>query len=123
MNTSANTRPDTDHAQVHLQPDAQQTPPARVKFIRVLVRRSAASDHTTISLSEDVYVKALHWAHGQPGVVTAAMRKAALRIEDKRTGYFSRQVRTKALEILRGNYRPAEALLSAENTQAWSGTD
>ena len=97
---------------------------------RILVRRSAASRYTTVSLSEDQYAAALRFTYGNPGQVNAALRCAALEVKTEASAVFSSAVRKKALAKLRGSYRPkaepkvkvlpeVDARLAAENNQVW----
>lgn len=106
--------------------------PKRVRlpdtFKRILVRRSAASRYTTVSLSAAQYAAALRFTHQSAGQVNAALRCAALEVKTEVSADFSSAVRKKALAKLRGSYRPKEkasapyyvdALLAAENNKGW----
>jgi hypothetical protein len=123
MNTQSN--------RAAVQDTAQQTTPRRRAFRRVLVRRSESSAHTTVSVTVAWYDEALRLAYRDGRKVSAALRRAALQVQDQRFGWFSRLVRAKAMASLRGSYQPAkaaalaaaeaaEARLAKENNAAWS---
>lgn len=131
MNTLQNHSSDTEAAQA----SAQQSPPAKATFLRVLVRRSASTRYTTVSISPGYLAKALPLAYGAESGVTAALRRAAHIVKEKRPGFFSEAVRVRALASLRGGYQPAKAAalsaalsaapdaertLQEENNAAWT---
>ena len=108
--------------------------PKRVRitdtFKRILVRRSAASRYTTVSLSAEQYAAALRFTHQSAGQVNAALRTVALEVKTEVSADFSAAVRKKALAKLRGSYRPkaepraqvlseVDARLAAENNKRW----
>lgn len=124
MNTQSN--------RVEVRAAAQQTSSKRRKFRRILVRRADSSAHTTVSVTMTWYDEALRLAYRDGRKVNAALRKAALQVQDQRFGSFSRLVRAKAMASLRGSYQPAKAAaiaaakaadarLAEENNAAWSG--
>lgn len=124
MNTQSN--------RVEMRAAAQQTSSKRRKFRRVLVRRVDSSTHTTVCVTEAWYGEALRLAYCDDRKVSAALRRAALQVQDQRFGWFSRLVRAKAMASLRGSYQPAKAAaiaaaraadahLAEENNAAWSG--
>lgn len=113
-------------------------------FYRVLVRKPGATKPTTVSVSAVDYKRLLHFAYGNPVILHAALREAALTLKPQAhvggslqlaTGAmrkpqdFSCAVRAKALNSLRGSYRPgllkavpaAEAQAADENNSAWDG--
>jgi predicted nucleic acid-binding protein len=123
MNTQSN--------RVEVRAAAQQTSSKRRKFRRVLVRRVDSSTHTTVCVTEAWYGEALRLAYRDGRKVSAALRRAALQVQDQRFGWFSRLVRAKAMASLRGSYQPAkaaalaaaaaaEARLAEENNASWS---
>lgn len=123
MNTQSN--------RVEVRAAAQQNSSNGRKFRRILVRRADSSAHTTVSVTMAWYDAALRLAHCDGRKVSAALRRAALQVQDQRFGWFSRFVRDKAMASLRGSYQPAkaaalaaaavaEARLAEENNRAWS---
>lgn len=113
-------------------------------FYRVLVRKHGATTHTTVSVSATDYERLLHFAYGNPVILHAALREAALTLKPqayvggtlklatgatRKPQEFSSAVRAKALNSLRGSYRPAllkavpaaEARAASENNRAWDG--
>ena len=97
---------------------------------RILVRRSAASRYTTVSLSAEQYATSLRFTNQSAGQVNAALRTAALEVKTEIPADFSSAVRKKALAKLRGSYRPkaepkakvlteVDARLAAENNLVW----
>jgi hypothetical protein len=127
MNALSSTRSVKEAAQAL----SQQSHPAKAEFHRVLVRRLGARAYTTVSISKEAFSKASRFTYGNPAGVTAALRRAALQVQDTRNGCFSELVREKALAALRGAYQPAKAAalaeareaaarLAEENNSAWS---
>mgnify|MGYP000423840076 CR=1 FL=1 len=95
-----------------------QAPTPFSGFHRVLVRKSGAPRHTTVSLTDEQFQTALKLAYGNPALVRAAVRQAALTVPATRAYDFSAAVRKKALASLRGAYRPEVARAMANNS-AW----
>jgi hypothetical protein len=120
MNTAQNTLTVQEQAQA----PCAQTPSGAPKYRRVLVRLKGKERPTSVAVRENQFLEMVKYTHGDEAAAFRALRKAALSVEERRNGYVSEAVRSKALASLRGSFRPvrddAAALLAEENNAAWS---
>jgi hypothetical protein len=88
------------------------------------VRLKGKERPTSVAVRENQFLEMVKYTHGDEAAAFRALRKAALSVEERRNGYVSEAVRSKALASLRGSFRPvrddAAALLAEENNAAWS---
>lgn len=115
---------------------------AKKTYFRIAVKRAGATRCTTISLTFEQYAYALKMAGGNARIVSSVFKSAALSVSpDTPNWLFSKTVRAKATNKLRGMHRPnkepigadlaaltpkqlaaVDAILARANNQAWAAT-
>lgn len=115
---------------------------AKNAYFRIAVKRAGEARPTTISLTPEQYAYALKLTDGNTRLVSSVFKSAALSVSPTTPSWlFSKAVRTKAVNKLRGMHRPkktpgvlelgdlpevqlaeVDSWLAQLNNEAWAAT-